>query len=327
MRLVYTKLNYELLSKYYDEILLPFFNFLVELKENNLYGYARFRNQIGLFKNVQSLPEDYPILIFTSNNETIFFENLINEIISNNSLVDIKEERKIFISQNNSLFKGVIPTPYKINEPLYKIFSKLFYEVLFDSKECWSFIDPNIQFNRKVFFRNFSEENTNICPLCDVDTINAKSNSIVEHFLPRNLYPYLSLNPLNLISTCNACNKSEQGKGSKIFLPVSHPYFEPVGPNIKFEIQSALTNSILFVPPDNDLWINNFEKTIKLKSRYCDETISNIALNKLKSDKRMIDKLIRFGESKKSAYEFYSENLSHEIFYYFRNYYLIEDYK
>lgn len=288
---VYPSENFDLLKAYHEKILKPFFDFVIELKATKCFGKNAFVLTNEPWKQSSVLPPDFPHDIFYTTNGEVIFEKEIGEIIAKLKLSDIKKEKQVFEYQNDHLFNLEILRPVTSPESFYKIFSKIFYEKLFDSDDCWKYIGRKTPFKRKDFFRNYRKANRSVCPLCDIDTINAKSNSIVEHFLPRNLYPYLSLNPFNLIATCNACNKAEEGKGTKVYIPIAFPYQEQIGEQISFSIDSNGSNKIILEKHEKDLYVNNFLKTLKLPSRYATEEVANPGILKVNSDISMINAL------------------------------------
>ena len=80
-----------------------------------------------------------------------------------------------------------------------------------------------------VFREKFTQNKT--CPYCDLHEIEFDLTS-VDHFLPKSVYPTLSIFPPNLIVACTACN--DRIKRANMKFPIFHPYFHDISKNILF---------------------------------------------------------------------------------------------
>lgn len=315
--------NHKMLEKYSQHIIIPFLDFLIEISSKDLFSKKKFRF-VSSLRNL--LPENYPDAVLLAENKETKMIELIDELVKSTNTEEIESAKENYLQQNDELNKGINPTDFDCPEPLYKIFSKIFFEVLFDSNECWDYIESGFKFNRKAFFYNFMTKHEAICPLCDIETIVEKSNSVVEHYFPRCKYPYLSMNGYNLISTCNACNKAEEGKGSIIFTPISLPYYFCVGENVSFDYSNHPKHKIILTAPENDE-IKNYNKTLKLSIRYENENAAIAGFKRLKADKVIIEKYSSLDKIPlKDAFAIYYEDKYHENFYYFRKYMLSSEY-
>ncbi|MFT5660743.1 MAG: hypothetical protein ACI9TV_001385 [Sulfurimonas sp.] len=95
--------------------------------------------------------------------------------------------------------------------------------------------------------------NINVCPYCNKNytyTVIDKSSKIkkkqytrpdIDHFLPKETYPYFALSIYNLIPSCLICNRTI--KGSKPFSPETHlhPYIDSFNDIHKFSTSKPLS--------------------------------------------------------------------------------------
>lgn len=94
---------------------------------------------------------------------------------------------------------------------------------------------PGLSLNRKTFLASYGLVNRKItvCPVCDQKSDLRE----LDHFLPKSIYPFLSLHPFNLIPVCKDCNSTEikgerdpllnEWKGGPVSDPLPntfHPY-------------------------------------------------------------------------------------------------------
>lgn len=76
-----------------------------------------------------------------------------------------------------------------------------------------------------------------VCPACDKerpDCTRGKISSQVNHFFPKNSYPFYSIHPDNLVPICSDCNERAQGSRDPIsdhqdapLVNCFHPYHRP----------------------------------------------------------------------------------------------------
>lgn len=202
------------------------------------------------------------------------------EKLKKKSFPYLLNQYKIYIEQTKALdaFNYNIKQEL-IDDNLRVIFSNYFYEKLFKDKKLWNEINKKIiKFDRKEFHKNFKEENgLSVCPYCDADTIISDGNIIIEHFMPRDRYPFLSMHPNNLISACHGCNAGD-GKGTNYYLPVTSPYNCQIGNEITFDLDKSKKKVILNSNGNNE--IENYIKLLKLSTKYESETIYSIISSK-----------------------------------------------
>ena len=255
---------------------------------------------------------------------------LILELVESNTFQELIIQKKNFKIQNNSINIGnySIP-PLAVPEELYRIFSNILYEQCFVDKDCWAYVEAGFEYNRVDFHKNFKTENNNrtICSLCDIETIIAKSSSIVEHFLPRNLFPYLSVNANNLTSCCNACNLGEEGKGTRAFSPMASPFRIQIGENLNFNIQPA---KIVVSSKETNVGISNYVNMMKLNKRFSTDSVFTTSVNRLNAEISLHNRLKAKIHDNDELLEFFTEELEnrkYDGFYFLKKHYFGDNYK
>jgi len=282
------KINNEENKKYLDDfdnkLIRPLFKEIINYKKLKLScGYLKYleNNNDTIYKNSNKL------LVYISKRsiKKVRFSDLINSFISTNTLKDIEDYYSLYLEQNRKINKkNYNVKEEKIDDDLKKIFIEFFYESFFNKDKIWSLIDSSKYkegYSRSRFHENFKRENNiYICPYCDMDTIINTSNKEVEHFLPKSKYPFLAMNAYNLISSCIACNKSIEGKGTTIYIPINSPYNKQIGEEVIY------TNDIInkqITLQGNDKKTINYLKTLNLIERYKSNTIFEIVQEKAES--------------------------------------------
>lgn len=200
-------------------------------------------------------------------------EDLIYLIVVTCKPVEVEYTYKLYRIQNKEIYDSnyaIQQTP--INEYFKSIFVDFYYNNFFVDDKVWMIIAGE-NYNRSSFHRNFKSDNKlAVCPYCDIDTTIAISNNNIEHFLPKSKYPLLAMNPLNLISSCPACNKAHEGKGDKVSQPpIVTPYNEMMGDFAEFDVD-FLSETITLHNKGGQAHHNYFE-LLKLYSRYSDPFI------------------------------------------------------
>ena len=87
-----------------------------------------------------------------------------------------------------------------------------FYEKLFQT----GFPACIAPFDRKAFLKIFwcANETLGVCPACDSPKPDMHEQYIrcdIDHFLPKSLYPFLSMHAANLVPLCINCNRNFKG--------------------------------------------------------------------------------------------------------------------
>lgn len=197
-----------------------------------------------------------------------YFDNFCSE-----SVFYVLNQYYIFLSHNYSLDTGNYNIEkVVINDNLKKIFVDFYYEKFFVDKKIWMLIDPVYSdFNRIEFHKNFCVENKlTVCPYCDIDTLKNIGNREIEHYVPKSDYPFISMHPFNLISSCSSCNKYE-GKKTAYYTPIESPFTVQYGDLVRFEIDDTKEEvSISVVGID---YIDNYIKLLNLNERYKNKNV------------------------------------------------------
>lgn len=318
---VENKKNIKLLKQFEKKIIYPLFEFIIEVKKNK-YS-SKELDDIATIINSSSLDTSYPNHLFSLKGEykkvKYSFGELIKSIVEAYSESEINAQFDLYKKQNKEIESGNYSIPKEnVVWEFYVIFSKIFYDQCFDDLKCWDYVQKGLKYSRVSFHENFKNENSEICCLCDTDSTIAKSNGIVEHFLPRNNFSYLSMSGSNLTTSCHACNLSEEGKGTSVYTPIYSPYNIQIGDNIKFTFMSGKKIKISCKKGTNE--VENYIKLVKLNERYCSKSVFNTSINRLKTE---YDHLLMTSKLSKSKLKFdnimdYIELRKTEGFYFFK---------
>lgn len=127
----------------------------------------------------------------------------------------------------------------------------------------------NENYTRQDFLKAFRRENAalQVCPICDNAaflTISSDDHihSDIEHFLPKSIYPHLSVHPLNLIPICKLCNQSLKGDEDP-FRPdpdKGHPEryrLEDIA--LPYRVNSAIDNTSIV----KAYWLDNLDEAAR----------------------------------------------------------------
>lgn len=318
--------NKEYLDKFNSKIIVPLFDFIITLKENSFTGvnYQDFEKEIN---NI--LGSDFPIIIFKKKYKGNECYELILDLLKTLTLKQLQDQKKIFEIQNASINIGNFSLKAKkVPIELYRIFSNIFYSQCFDENDCWEYIETGVKYKRADFHENFKDDNNDrsICSLCDTDTVIAKSNGIVEHFLPRNKFPYLSMNANNLTTCCNACNLGEEGKGMGSVNPIWSPFSRQIGDNIKYNIE---IDKITISPRKGNIAIDNYIDLLKLNKRFSSKSVYNTSIIRLNAEIALHKQLLKMF-SEDELLSIFIKNLEkrkNEGFYFLKKNYFGENYK
>jgi len=268
--------NRTTLSRYQD-IIISFFEIIIELsKDDNKKENIEIKDFLETkFTKTENL--DSRLLNINKNGKDKI-KPLIKEIIKLDS--DILEEQfEIYKKQNIEISKN----NYNIDlaehpSVLVKIFKDYFYDKFFGIDWIWTDLVGK-EYTRGMFKENFKDENKlYVCPYCDLDTISNERNAWIEHFLPKNKFPFLSCNPSNLLPSCTACNVSGSGKGENVKKPIVNQYNTQIGDSLEFEFDEG---EIKILHNDNES-IENFIELLKIRKRYSEKAVNNSVLSLLR---------------------------------------------
>lgn len=234
-----------------------------------------------------------------SGKSAYFFNSSIENIYKEFSKIDddaFKLQLKKFYDINNDIDtlcrdKRKTPICYKEIKDKYPDLEKAlrsFYSQLYGSESPFN-LSIFGKLNDKLIqshYNTFVEVNDDgICPFCGIYPIDGQyveTREAYDHYLPKAIYPFSSINFKNLSPMCNKCNSSNKGsidpiehiKGRKLaFYPYAnhHPDIE-----FKFTLLSPSINNKI-TPSDFKLEIScvghqeeldSWERTFKLSRKY-----------------------------------------------------------
>lgn len=200
-----------------------------------------------------------------------------------NNIEYIFKQYYIYLYNNISLDIGNYDIKqFEIDDNLKTIFIDFYYEKFIMDSKIWGLIDSSYSnYNRIVFHKNFCDENgLTVCPYCDIDTLNNIGNREIEHFAPKSKYPFISMHPYNLISSCSSCNKYE-GKKTNYYIPIKSPFTIQYGDCVKFNINDA--NERVSLPIQGIDYIDNYIKLLNLNARYNNKNVYSAVEGRAKS--------------------------------------------
>lgn len=274
-------INEQYLEKFEAEIIIPVFNIINEIVTKISLS------QMPLPVQSEDIWKHTDIFKKLTNEKKSMYEHfmckkvsgeklqfLIYSICTRYSVSDVKFWYNLYLDQNREVDDGNYDVAHlKVCELFKKIFTDFYYSNFFVDEKIWNVIIGG-KYNRKSFHENFRRANNNraVCSYCDIDTVVAVSNNNIEHFLPKSKYPFLAMNPKNLISSCTACNKAHEGKGDRVSPPpIVTPFHEMIGGSAEFRID-FLSKSIK-LENVGSIKHDNYFKLLKLYSRYSEEFI------------------------------------------------------
>jgi hypothetical protein len=241
--------------------------------------------------NLFNANQDFKDIIFDFDNATVtgnqtnwkkLFVTKIKNIFTYCQNLNDDEIKKIkywYASNNNirkSCKKQLRPVKYAqlrtFNRPL-AIEINDFYTMLYDH-----ILDKGIIKNKFSSLLNYNKEflkvnNIGICPFCGLSEIYeeySKNKSAYDHYLPKAIYPFNSVNFKNLAPICDKCN----GRANK---GIKDPLFNLQGIRRKsfysYSKSDNLDFSILLTINSNDMKIKPEDVTINIQSTKYHEEI------------------------------------------------------
>lgn len=266
---VSNKENKKYLDAFRSNLIEPMFKEMINYKMLNLKcSYFDY-----LKKNNQTICKDNNKLLLLISNRTlkkVKFKDLLQNFIDSNDVSKINYYYTLYNMQNDEINNGNYNIfEIEIDNNLKKVFIDFFYEKFFNDKKVWTMIinfKKDVEYSKMEFNKIFINENKlYVCPYCDSETIIGVSNKEIEHFLPKSKYPLLSMNANNLISSCMTCNKPSDGKGTKIYIPITSPYNKSIGNEIEYK-NDFMKKEIILQTRDKE--ISNYLETLNLVERY-----------------------------------------------------------
>ncbi|MFC3809760.1 HNH endonuclease signature motif containing protein [Lacihabitans lacunae] len=219
------------------------------------------------------------------------------KIKDNNFKLDLID----FYHNNNNIealcsSKTLSPLTYSELEVKYPDLEKAinsFYSKLYGSESPFN-LDAFGQLSKKLLqshYKAFVDSNNDgICPFCGLNSIDGNivsTKDAYDHFLPKSIYPFNSINFKNLSPMCYKCNSGNKStndpiehiKGRKLAF---YPY-SIIHPKIEFGFKLLSKNVKALTPKDYILSINclikaeeieTWKRVFKIDIRY-DELICN----------------------------------------------------
>lgn len=205
---------------------------------------------------------------FNSSIENIFDE--FSKITDDSFKLDLIEF--YFLNNNISLLcidKTKIPVCYdeiKGKYPDLAVALKSFYSKLYGSESPFN-LEVFGKLNEELIISHYTEfmelNDDGICPFCGIHPIDGNyvsTREAYDHYLPKAIYPFSSINFKNLSPMCYKCNSGNKStndpiehiKGRKLaFYPYANNH-----PEIEFSFQLLSNNVTSLTPSDYTLSIN-----------------------------------------------------------------------
>lgn len=134
---------------------------------------------------------------------------------------------------------------------------------------------------RKFYDKLLCAPSHGVCPLCSHRLVTT-----LDHYLPKALYPKLSVVPINLIPACTDCNRGKLTNYPRTEDEETlHPYYDNIENVIWLSARVLHTNPPTFqyevIPPDN--WSNLLGNRVKnhFKSLKIDKLYTTLAAEEL----------------------------------------------
>lgn len=267
------EVNKKILESFRYTLIEPLFEEIINYRVN----YFQYGSILKYIKSTDSLHKGSETLFLTAltrSKKKVELYEYIDRFCSE-SLYHVISQYRIYFHQNILLDNGDYNlVRIDINENLKKVFVDFFYEKFMTDSTIWSLINPSFKnYNRTEFHRNFCIENDlTVCPYCDIDTLKNIGNREIEHFAPKSDYPFVSMHPYNLISSCSSCNKYE-GKKTAYYIPIKSPFTVQYGDLVDFEIDDI--NETVSLPLTGLDYIDNYIKLLNLNERYQNKNVYN----------------------------------------------------
>lgn len=208
-----------------------------------------------------------------------------------NSQKNKKNKKSISENLVNFLCCGY---PFDFNKPENNYLKDEYFKFYLNFKKNLVNIDYNPQY-KSFRSKNVGEWNglklienlgVNICPYCGmnyISSVNKKNKKVIsiaslDHYLPKNEYPFLAMNIYNLIPSCRNCNSIFKYKENDAII---YPFYESLDDLITFNIKNldVLIDTIInvnqnanikiaIIPNELNVRINRHIEKLALEERY-----------------------------------------------------------
>lgn len=202
----------------------------------------------------------------------VSLSEVCDDIVFACSAGQLRDMHRLYLIQADALSAGRVPPRAPVARGLAGVFSHFLYEASFGEIDVWSPLGGG-RFTRADFHDNFHRDNRGIpaCPYCDLDSLNANANHVIEHFHPRSAFPLLSMHVHNLIPSCYACNSGWQGKGRRSVPSAASPFFVDIGRGVDFDFD--FVTSKISIKSSGDPRVADFLDLVQLYDRYSEERV------------------------------------------------------
>lgn len=230
-------------------------------------SHANIQYSFSLFKHKQ-----YRQLIsnlYVSDSETsdkfcVLVENIYNIISQYNDIQ--KNDIKKFYQINTNISqlckdKRIQPISYgdltRFDQNLSSNIKK-FYDLLYGSGSILVLKEILRISDFKDHYKSFIKKNSNICLCCGIQKLEIvkEYRSDYDHFLPKSIYPFVSINLMNLVPTCERCNQKYKNSKDPLFdesncrRKVVYPY-EEISYNLSLVIRINDLFQACMIEPEN----------------------------------------------------------------------------
>jgi hypothetical protein len=184
----------------------------------------------------------------------------------NNSIADLCKQTN---GCEPLLYSALRSIDLRLGEELERFFKHLFAKVIDLSavkKRTGDIADH---------YKRFMEQNDEgICPFCGVNSVKGQHNTkreAYDHYLPKDLYPFNSINFRNLAPMCHECNSSYKGtkdplhRSNRSRRKSFYPY-DVISTNMSISIALRNANIGNLKPEDIDLTISSNGNDEKVES-------------------------------------------------------------
>lgn len=178
------------------------------------------------------------------------YSNFYNFFCVNNKLSDSKIEKLLTISKKSDMIEYIKNIDDLIKKDVNKNNNK--DKILEDIENEF------VRLFKKFSNRNWAVDffkliNVRVCPYCNraytftvhEKTTGRKSKAELDHYFPKNLYPYMAISIFNIVPSCSLCNKGKSNKYVTIDVQnIFYPYEEGFDNKIVFTVDSKNLNYI-----------------------------------------------------------------------------------
>lgn len=204
---------------------------------------------------------------FAKINDDNFKLQLIDCYYNNNNIEELCSKKTL---------QPITYSELKVKYPELEKAINSFYSKLYGSESPFN-LEAFGQLSKKLLqshYKAFVYNNTDgICPFCGINSIDGNlvsTKDAYDHYLPKSIYPFNSVNFKNLSPMCYKCNSGNKGtndpiehvKGRKLAF---YPYAN-IHPEIEFEFELLTTNVKAITPADYKLSINAPTNTEELET-------------------------------------------------------------